>query len=357
MDLPLATEVYKKIPKSSLEKLHKKTIFLTGGTGFIGKWLLHLFQWIKETQEIQFKLIVLTRSPDSFIEKHPELASDFEFVEGDVRNPCGLFCSEVDYVIHGATSTDASLNKKDPLFCFETVIQGTKNILNLAKDSGAKKFLLLSSGAVYGRQNLEVSHQEESNTCSLDINNPNYVYHESKRAAEMLCSVYGEQFGICVNAARCYAFVGPYLPIDQHFAVGNFIKNSIAGEKILIKGDGTALRSYMYPSDLVAWLLTILLEGEPNRAYNVGSEESLSILQLAHLVKEAQSEAYRELGLEPRDLQIEVLGTPSGEKPERYVPSTKLGRESLNLGLSVSAAHGIKETIKWHLTQYEKREI
>ena len=349
MELPLAAEAYKKIPMTSLRKLDKKTIFLTGGTGFIGKWLLHFFQWIKKNYELEFKLIVLTRDPNRFLNEYKELVSDVEFISGDVRDFSQISFSKIDYVIHGATSTDASLNQKDPLFCFNTVIEGTKNVLNLAKKSGAKKILLLSSGAVYGRQNLEISHQVEDFSCSFDINNPDFVYHESKRAAEMLASLYHKQFGLSVNSARCYAFVGPYLPIDQHFAVGNFIKNYIAGETLLIKGDGSTLRSYMYPSDLVVWLLTILLEGESNQSYNVGSEESVSILELAKLVRASGDEACKELGIESKKMDIKILEPLTQKTPERYVPCTELARRSLDLKNFIPIKTAIKETIKWHL--------
>lgn len=348
LNLPLTQEIYNKIPNDFITELDHKTIFITGGTGFIGKWLLDLFVWIKTAYQLKINLLVLTRNPKDFNKKFPELSKHIEFIKSDINETFKLPTCEVDYFIHGATSTDTKAIKKDPISCFHTIIDGTKNTLELARKLKIKRYLMISSGAVYGQQHMKTLHQAEENSCYININNSDSVYPEAKRAAELLTSLYHEQYGLHTTIARCYAFVGPFLPLNQHFAVGNFIYDLLYGSQILIKGDGTTLRSYMYAADLVYWLLALLLRGRANQAYNVGSDEKVSILELAKLVKKCGVEIFSDLKLSPRNLKIEVLGKSKQIPPERYVPSIELAKKELNLKLLTPLSMAIKETIKWH---------
>jgi dTDP-glucose 4,6-dehydratase len=137
--------------------------------------------------------------------------------------------------------------------------------------------------------------------------------------------------------ARGFAFVGPHLPLDTHFAVGNFLRDGRAGGPIVVKGDGTAMRSYLYASELAIWLWTMLASGRPGRAYNVGSEEAVSIAELARLVA-------RLFGVEAR-----IDGGPRDPSlpPERYVPSVKRAREELALVQRIDLATGLRRTADW----------
>ena len=86
--------------------------------------------------------------------------------------------------------------------------------------------------------------------------------------------------------ARCFAFVGPYMEMDKHFAIGNFIRDASAGKDIYIKGDGKALRTYLYVGELSVWLLEILINSSNNSIYNVGGSEIISISNLAEKIKD-----------------------------------------------------------------------
>ena len=163
-------------------------------------------------------------------------------------------------------------------------------------------------------------------------------YAEGKRASEMLCAIYGKQFGCHIVVARIFALLGPLLNLDIHFAAGNFIRDAISGKKISVSGDGRPERSYLYPSDLVVWLLAMLTHGNPGAAYNAGSEEGVSIADLAKLTSLLiGNHGYEVLGL-----------TDSGWNPGRYVPSNQLIQEQLNVKQTVSLAESIKRTAYWN---------
>jgi dTDP-glucose 4,6-dehydratase len=314
-------------------------VFVTGGTGFIGCWLLESFAWANERLALGAEMLVLTRNFAAFQKKAPHLAGrpDIRFHHGDVRDfefPSGSF----SHVIHAATEASAKLNDENPALMLETIVAGTRLALDLAVQRGAKKFLLTSSGAVYGRQPSTLVRVSEDYPGGPDVANPQSAYGEGKRVSELLCAIYARQHGLEAKIARCFAFVGPYLPLDTHFAIGNFIGDALAGRSIAVKGDGTPYRSYLYAADLAIWLWTILFRGAGSRPYNVGSPNPLTIAETAAAVS-------RSLGNVP----IVISRKPApGQPAQRYVPDTLRAQNELNLEQWVQLEDAIGRTAAWH---------
>ena len=290
------------------EELGDKRIFLTGGTGFFGKSILSMLQrgFLPETC-----FTVLSRDPRKFLDRNQEFngMKQVEFLAGDVRNfsfPNGHF----DAVIHAATPAVTTL---PPGEMRSIILDGTRRVIDFARHCGAEKLMLTSSGAVYGVQPPDLERIPEEFPCR-----PVTEYGIAKYEAEQMCI----ESGIDTLLPRCFAFVGPYLNREIHFAIGNFIRDALAGRTIVIKGDGTPMRSYLYADDLVEWLFTILAQGENATPYNVGSDRAVSIRELAETVRNvlhSQSE-------------IEVCESPvPGAKPSRYIPSI---RRAYELGLT-----------------------
>ena len=316
-----------------------KTIFMTGGTGFIGRWMLEALADADRRLGLGVRVRIGTRNADAFGDKAPQLASHpaFDFVPRDVLRlePDG---KKYDYVIHAATDASADLNENDPRRMFDTIVTGTRRALDFAMASNAKRFFFLSSGAVYGSQPWEITNVPEDYLGAPDTTAYRNAYAEGKRAAEMLCAIYAKQFGIDVVNARIFALLGPLLSLDIHFAAGNFIRDAMAGRKVVIQSAGTAVRSYLYAGDLTVWLWTILLRAKPNTVYNVGSEEGISIAGLAERVSTV-------LG----GPGFEVLGQPDvGWNPGRYVPSTAKIRKELGLSPTVGLDEAIRRTAIWN---------
>jgi len=340
LDNPLAGDLDRIISRTECQwaEMRGQRLFITGGTGFFGRWLLESFAWANDHLKLDARAVVLSRRPGAFRQKAPHLAAHpaIQFHFGDVRDfvfPTGHF----SHVIHGATDASVKLNADHPLLMFDTIVQGTRRTLEFAAQAGVRKFLFLSSGAVYGRQPPDLKFVTEDYCGAPDSTNPREAYSGGKRVAELLCSLFAKTRNLEAKIARCFAFVGPHMQMDAHFAVGNFIRNAMHGGPIQVAGDGTPMRSYLHSAELAAWLWTILFRGVSCRAYNVGSESCLSIAEIADAVAGCFT---------PR-IPVEILQKPAAGLPSRYVPSIQRAREELGLAQEIDPCGAILKTIRW----------
>ena len=350
---PLASDLDHVLSHTSdlWEELRGRRIFITGATGFFGCWLLETFVWANEHLRLNAEATILTRNPQHLNERLPHLANcGLRVVVGDVRN-FAFPSQEFSHIIHAATESSAELNATQPELMFDTIVEGTRHCLDLAARNKASKFLFTSSGAVYGRQPANLTHIPEDFTGGPDPTDTNSAYGEGKRAAELLCALAAKRNITQPKIARCFAFVGPYMKLDAHFAIGNFIRDRIEDRPICVRGDGTAVRSYMYASDLMIWLWTILFRGESCRPYNVGSEQELSIAELAREVAGT--------GCTDKAASIQILGTPVPDAPvARYVPDIARAQQELGLRCSVPLHEAIERTVEWNrLTTAKELQI
>jgi len=302
-------------------------LLFTGGTGFVGRAVLRLLMARAAQGGVDEvpRVTVLSRNPERFLASHPEFAglAWLGFHRGDVERFGSLpHGTRFTHIVHAATdSTDAA--QLTVLQRYDQIVQGTRNLLQFAAENGVLRFLLTSSGGVYGPQPPTLECIPEDYCAMPDPLVAGNVYGVSKRAAEHLCALYGAQFGIETVIARCFAFVGEDLPIDAHFAIGNFIRDALFADEITVGGDGTPVRSYMDQSELARWLLALLERGAAGRAYNVGSDEALTIAELAHRVRDR---------LAPQK-PVKILaraGTDSAGR-NRYLPDISRVRAELGL--------------------------
>jgi nucleoside-diphosphate-sugar epimerase len=320
------------------EEVRGQRLFITGGTGFFGIWLVESFLWANEQLELDAQAVVLSRDPHAFCRKMPHLAAHaaLSFQVGDVRtfeSPEGRFSHILHAVNQPADDTST------PSRLLDIMARGAQHTLEFARRCGAKKLLFTSSGSVYGPQPAALAHIPEDYAGSLDTMDPRFAYGHGKRFAEQLCAVYASQYGIETKIARGFTFVGPHLSLDGNYAVGNFIRDGLQGGPIVVKGDGTPHRSYLYAADLAIWLWTILFRGQPCRPYNVGSADAISIAGLAHAVAAA---------FEPSPA-VEIRGIPvSGKAAERYVPDCRRAMAELGLRQQVGLAESIRRTVRWY---------
>lgn len=321
-------------------------IFITGGTGFFGKALLrHLFvSGLPELLGARFTL--LSRDPERFRSDHSELLTgiDIKLVPGDILRPETLPKGDYTHILHAAT--DSTFGPQlTPLQRYDQIVDGTRNILDFAVAQKVQRFMLTSSGGVYGAQPSDMEKIPEIYNGMPDPLNPHHTYSVAKRCAEHLCALYEEKYGLHTVIARCFAFVGRDLPVNVHFAIGNFIRDALSAPEIKVVGDGSPTRSFMDQRDLAVWLFVLLLKGKAGEAYNVGSDEAISIRELAYLVRDV---------LAP-DKSVCIMGSsvPNNFR-NRYIPCISKARDQLGISLKFSLIESLQEVARCIGPQSEK---
>jgi dTDP-glucose 4,6-dehydratase len=319
------------------EELHGGRLFVTGGTGFFGRWMVESFLEANDQLGLGAEAVLLTRNPQGFVDVAPHVVGHraVTLQAGDVRT---FDYPTVDFthVLHLATETGLG---SSAAASFRTAVEGTERVLAFATSRGVRKLLLTSSGAIYGPQPPDLDRIPEEYVGAPPPENASAGYGHGKRAAEFLCAAAASETGLETKIARCFAFVGPLLPLGGNFAIGNFIRDALYRDRIEVTGDGTPHRSYLYAADLAVWLWTILFRGESGRPYNVGSEEDLSISDLAHLVARV---------VRPGIPVNMAQAAASGALPTRYVPSTTRAARELDVHNRFDLDDAVLRTADWY---------
>lgn len=321
------------------EPLRGQRVFMTGGTGFVGTWMVEAFAAANRARALGARATLLTRDPHRFQRRCPHLSRDasIEFVTGDAASfdvPAGSYA----YVVHAATERWFDADRDRPLSIVEPDARATRRVLELAASRGTQRLLFTSSGAVYGPEAAAMARVPETFYGAPDPMQARAAYGESKRLSEFACASYARTFGFDAVVARLFAFVGPYLPLDEGYAIGNFVNDALNQRPIAIAGDGTPVRSYLYAADLAVWLWTLLLRGTSGRTYNVGSPDGISIRSLASVVAETVA---------PSSPVTVASDAVPGAAPSHYVPDTARAGE-LGLKPWIDLPEAIRRTYAFH---------
>jgi len=322
-----------------LEELVNNPLVITGASGFVGTWLA--LSWVSARKKFngQGQLLITSRNPQSLL--------PLTYVI-DRQSPITALASEIQNfqipnsfrnanLIHAATPASATFNSKNPSGMLKTITGGQEQVLAEAIRMN-NKVLFLSSGAVYGRQPRELSCITESWEGAPSISDSNSAYHEGKRVAELMGNIAATHQGLQFITARLFAFIAPFLPLDAHFAAGNFIRDAVSSDQIKIQSGGGSIRSYQYATDLCSNLWALLVRGKNKSAYNVGSSEETSIYDLACMVASVGN---------PK-ASIIKLGADTIENTTRYVPSTEKIESELGGQHTVLLKDSITRTIRWY---------
>jgi nucleoside-diphosphate-sugar epimerase len=314
-------------------------LFITGGTGFFGHWLLESLLHANHALSLNVRATVLTRDAGRFRARSPHIADHtaVTLLEGDILTFAFPSAAHT-HIVHAATDSGGQQTHRTPAELHRDILAGTKRVLEFGSATGVRRLLYTSTGAVYGRSTTLLHTPESFVETHAPQLSPN-SYESAKREAEILCLAHPDLQPVI---ARCFAFVGPHLPLDTHFAIGNFIASALRGDLIHIKGDGTPRRSWLYMADLAIWLWTLLAHGAPSRTYNVGSDDGYTIADAARLTAET---------LHP-GLPIQIDGTPNPEAPlNSYVPDITRAESELDLRVKIRLDEALRRTATWYRTQ------
>ena len=321
-----------RLAAADFEALRGARIFLTGGTGFFGKWLLAAFDQAERELNLGLQLTILSRDPRRFTAQWPESdgRKGWTFLEGHVADVPNLL-HRFDYIVHAAADTTAVTTPAQEIERTRAIVAGTERMLEIAARSRSRRLLLISSGAVYGTAAGKREGAREDEASQARAVTP---YGEAKRDAELACA----RAKVDCTIGRAFAFLGPHLPLDAHYAAGNFLRDALRGGPVEVRGDGTALRSYLYPTDLVGWLLALLARDGEETAYNVGSDEVVSTAELARRVASEVSPA-PEVVVQSRE--------PQGPQ-NIYLPNIARAREEMGLKVTVPLREAIRRTLAFY---------
>lgn len=316
------------------------TLLITGGSGFVGKSLLEAFGRGRLRGHGIARVVALARHASALQHDAPELLGPgVELVDADVRDLDDLFGAEL--IVHAAASADAARYRDDADADGEasTIIDGTRRVAALASKPGHdRRVLFVSSGAVYGRHPPSPSGIGEHARFSDAVDPAKLAYTCAKRAAEDLVRVAARNHALSASIARCFAFVGPWLPLDRHFAAGGFLRSALSGGTIVVTARHPVIRSYLHADDLVAWIMRIGLAGNPGcPVFNVGSDQAITIRDLASLVGRI---AAVPVEFPPEDPDMDA------SQIDCYVPDIHSARRELGLSVSIPIEEAFMRTLE-----------
>lgn len=268
--------------------LQDKSIVLSGATGLIGSFFVDVILEKNKMSGLNCKIYALVRSLDKANARFCKYINDknLVFIQYDVKEALNdNRIRRADYILHLASNTHPFLYATDPIGTITTNIIGVQNLLEFAVNNDTKRFLFASSNEIYGENRGDVELFEEKYCGYIDCNSLRADYPESKRCGEALCQAYNYQKGIDTVVARFTRTFGPTMSFSDTKAICQFIIKGVKNEDIVLKSDGKQFYSYLYVSDAVSGLLTILLSGNNRDAYNISDIScDIRLKDLANLV-------------------------------------------------------------------------
>jgi dTDP-glucose 4,6-dehydratase len=328
------------------EALCNSRVLITGASGFFGMLMLESLIWLNMTKSLNMEIHVVVRNTQIYKKRiNSWIDSQIQIIEGDLSTLKFERCA-YKYIIHLASEAIKMHDCGSFFSHMNKSVAAANNLINLAKECETDSILITTSGSDYGDY-LNIYSPNfaflENIQSSEDVFNEKAVYSETKRYLELLFSTATTSFNFKVKIARCFSFVGPYLPLNSNYAIGNFILDVIKGRNILINGDGKSLRSYLYTSDLIIYLLLILIKGRSNIPYNVGSSEFYSIRKIAELVQKYSAQKS----------SVHILNILSNSGAgNNYIPSIKNIKEDFDFNELITLEQAIIKTIEWNKIHY-----
>ena len=320
------------------DELEGKTVLIAGGKGFLGTYFTSVLTKINETLSKPMKIIVL----DSLItskDKKDSVNQNIEFLEQDISKSFEID-DNIDYIIHAASIASPPTYRKFPIKTVDVNYQGTKNLLEIAKEKKVRSMLLLSSSEIYGDP--EIFPTPESYVGKVSCTGPRACYDESKRLAETISILYFQQYKIPIKIARPFNVYGPYLNLDDGIIIPDFMNYAINKSQIIIHSDGSPTRSFCYVSDAIGGFFKLLLSKHDGIICNVGNDEEVSVKNVANTIKNIVAK--------PISIKIIESNDPNYTKdnPQRRCPDLSLIKKSVNYIPKIDLEEGLKRVYKWY---------
>lgn len=283
-DLPEYQSTLKKsIPSIlSVKELRNRSILITGATGLIGSSIVEQLLYLNDTQGFAIRIYAGARNVKS-LENRFGQREDIQFVSYDAVKPIA-FAIDIDYLIHAASNASPELYVQQPVETMTSNFLGMYHLLEYAREHQVKRVVYISSSEVYGQKENDQPFMEDEYGF-MDILNVRSSYGSAKRATETLCSSYAYEYDLDVMIVRPGHIYGPSAKRTDNRISSTFVYQAISGQDLIMKSEGSQLRSYCYHLDCSSAILTVLLTGERGQSYNISNPKSIiSIRQMAALI-------------------------------------------------------------------------
>jgi len=330
--------LHENIEKLSL--LKNKSLFISGASGFVGKWVIELLNHLNTNHQFNVQIYAHSRTINEQAKLFPEIFNKkhIKLIQGDIKNLTEID-STVSYVLHLAGSPDSRDHASDPVKVMNDIFEGTNKILDAStRLDKLANFTLFSSGLVYGTQPFSSENTKEDSFTGLNCSSLNSAYTESKRAAESLAQSYRSAYKLPLTILRPFAFMGPYQSIERPWAINNFIRDCLLSQPIRILGDEETVRSYMYPSEMAFWTLLSLLNTASGSSFNIGSHDGKTLRAIAQIVEQ---------NFDKRNGVISTVPLHSGLLT-KFVPSVSRFENTFKVKLKIDTQSAIEKSIKWY---------
>jgi len=329
--------------QETLQQLENKRVLVVGGKGFLGTYFVRILVHINKILKKPMEIIVL----DNLItakDKQKFSDSNVKFLERDISQKFSL-SEDLHYIIHSASIASPPLYRKFPLETIDVNYQGTRNLLELAKEKKIESMLFLSSSEIYG--NPDVIPTPESYLGRVSCTGPRACYDESKRLAETACILYYQKFGIPIKIARPFNVYGPYLNLNDGRIIPDFMRNAINNSEIIIHTDGKPTRSFCYVTDAMRGFFRLLLQSPAGTICNVGNNEEISVMEVAEIIKKTIDKSIK--------IKIEKSSDPNYivDNPQRRCPDLSKISELVNYKPKIRFENGIERLYRWYLGNLE----
>lgn len=323
------------------DKLKDSTVLVTGATGRLGIYIVNALIAASEKWNLNIQVLALARNKKKIQDNYGDCMDKITVLEQDVTAPIS-WDGKVDYIFHtaGLASPDDFTHR-----AVETLwghVQGTRNVLELAKEKQTKKILYVSTVEIYGTWKSE-EKIKESDMGPMNMDTARACYPEAKRLCETMFACYKKQYGLDFVTVRMSHTFGPGISLYDGRAFAEFLRNVVEGQDIVLQSDGSAVRTYTYTADAVGAMFMALLNGEEEQ-YNIANlNNEISIRDLANLIASMD-----------KNHKVQVrYAAPQGQKL-LYLPF-KLGIldttriESLGWKPQV----GLEDAFKWTLESFQ----
>ncbi|CAN5647894.1 SDR family oxidoreductase [soil metagenome] len=317
-------------------------IAVVGGTGFAGSWLAESVSALNDEFDSRIRIDLLGRSASRWHDSRPHLKRpDIAVQTTDVRSPFEL-PRDTTLVLFAAGIADPKVHASDPHRVFQTSVYGLDHSLAAAaRLEKIQRFVNLSSGLVAG-SDLPQRALTETDLRALDFTRFHNVYAEARRASESLATAYAGQYRIPLSTARAFTFLGPYQTLEAPWALNNFMRDALTGNVIRIHGDGATRRSYLYGSDVAAWLLKTLIAGRDGQVYNIGGSQPVSHSDAAACVVASTTSK--------PELAYKSQPSAAGRNHDFY-PDVSHTQGALGVKQVIDLAGMVERSMRWHAKQ------